>query len=80
MTRTMPAECGRRVATRSRRARPRDERRGTVDEQECPYVDETSGEHVGICNSCGEEAPMTGWECCEGGEVEPFDDEKCEDI
>lgn len=51
-----------------------------MNEQECPYIDETTGEHVGHCNSCVEEAPLTGWECCGDGEVVPFDDEKCEGV
>ncbi len=38
-----------------------------------PYVLDT-GEHMGYCNSCGEEAEI-GQECCEDGEVVPYDDD-----
>lgn len=46
--------------------------------EECPFTDDF-GNHMGHCNSCGEEAPLNGWPCCDSGEVEPYDEEKCED-
>jgi len=38
------------------------------------YVDE-NGTHYGWCNSCGEEAELFAGECCEDGEIEPYDDD-----
>jgi hypothetical protein len=38
------------------------------------YIDEFS-HHMGFCNSCGEEAEL-GSECCEDGEVEPYEDDR----
>ena len=42
-------------------------------ESENPYVDEW-GHHMGTCNSCGEEAELYT-ECCDDGEVVPYDDD-----
>lgn len=36
------------------------------------------GNHLGYCNSCGEEA-MLGTECCDDGEVVQYDDDEQED-
>jgi hypothetical protein len=38
------------------------------------YVDEW-GNRLGYCNSCGEEAELYGGECCEDGEIVPYDDD-----
>lgn len=37
------------------------------------YVDEY-GKHHGYCNDCGEEAALDS-ECCDTGEVVPYDDD-----
>lgn len=38
------------------------------------YADEW-GNRLGYCNDCGEEAPLYG-ECCEDGEVVPYEDDE----
>ena len=40
------------------------------------YEDEW-GHHMGYCNACGNEAVL-GLECCEDGEVVPYDDDDAE--
>lgn len=37
------------------------------------------GRTVGYCNSCGEESVLDD-ECCEDGEVVPYDDEEIEGL
>lgn len=44
-----------------------------MNDTENPYID-VFGTHVGLCNSCGEEAELYT-ECCEDGEVEMYDDD-----
>lgn len=38
------------------------------------YRDEW-GNHYGYCNDCGEEAEL-GQDCCESGEVVPYEDDE----
>ncbi|HEX2244078.1 MAG TPA: hypothetical protein VHK27_12685 [Gammaproteobacteria bacterium] len=45
--------------------------------EECPY--ENGGNHIGYCNSCGEEG-ILAIECCDDGEMIPPDDCTCEDV
>lgn len=44
-----------------------------TQEHEDRFHDEW-GHHIGYCNSCGEEAEI-GTDCCEDGEVVPYDDD-----
>lgn len=39
-----------------------------------PYIDEW-GRHLGYCNSCGDEGEIGIAECCDAGEVVPYDDD-----
>ncbi len=51
----------------------------TIQENEMVrYVDE-SGEFLGYCNSCGEEAELYG-ECCDDGEIEEYEDGDYSDL
>jgi hypothetical protein len=38
------------------------------------YIDEW-GRHLGYCNHCGEEGELGHAECCDMGEVVPYDDD-----
>lgn len=38
------------------------------------YLIDEYGKEIGSCNSCGEECEV-GQECCEDGEIVPFDGE-----
>lgn len=48
-----------------------------MDETDCPNIDEY-GNHLGFCNSCGEETELHGSTCCDDGEIVPYDEEQCE--
>lgn len=44
------------------------------DVNEDGYAEDEYGKEYGYCNGCGEEAPADS-ECCEDGEVVPYDNE-----
>lgn len=37
------------------------------------FIQDEYGQSYGYCNACGEEAPADG-ECCEDGEVVPYEE------
>lgn len=48
-------------------------------QEEPMYHRDEWGRTVGFCNSCGEESELDANDCCEDGEVVPYDDEESEE-